>query len=186
MHPALVEPERLTVKDYRATPEGTRYQLIEGDLYLMSPAPNRLHQIIVLNIAEMLRTFLRRCPVGEVYVSPIDVYLDDNNVVQPDVVFVSTARRSVLTDDGMHGAPDLVVEVLSPSTTQLDKTMKRRVYVRTGVKEMWLVDPLLQQIHIYDFARSPAKAVRLVEDDETFGSALLPGLTVSAAEVFKR
>jgi len=84
------------------------------------------------------------------------------------------------------GAPDLVIEVLSVSTSQLDKKTKRAIYARTGVKEMWLVDPILQQIHLYDFARDPAKAVQLVEDDETFGSALLPGLTVSAAEVFKR
>ena len=63
---------------------------------------------------------------------------------------------------------------------------KRAVYARSSVKEMWLIDPLLQQIHLYDFARNPVKAVRFVEDDETFESALLPGLTVSAAEVFKR
>jgi Uma2 family endonuclease len=80
----------------------------------------------------------------------------------------------------------LVVEIVSPSTAQLDKTSKRRVYVRAGVKEMWLVDPLLRQVHVYDFARDPAKAVRLVEDDETFESALLPGLTIAAADAFKR
>ncbi len=86
----------------------------------------------------------------------------------------------------IHGAPDLVIEVLSPATAQLDKTTKRRVYARTGVQEMWLVDPLLLQIHLYDFARDPKKAVRILEDDETFETALLPGLTVAAAEVFKR
>jgi Uma2 family endonuclease len=186
MQPTRVQAELLTVEDYRATPDGTRYQLVEGDLYLMSPAPTRFHQIIVLNIAEMLRTFLRNHPVGEVYISPIDVYLDDHNVVQPDVVFVSNERREILTDDGMHGAPDLVVEVVSPSNAQLDKTAKRRVYARHGVKELWLIDPTLRQIHLYDFARDPAKAVRILDDDETFVSALLPGLTIAAADVFKR
>jgi Uma2 family endonuclease len=174
------------VEDYRATPDGTRYQLVEGDLYLMSPAPTRFHQIIVLNIAEMIRAYLRTRPNGEVYVSPIDVYLDDHNVVQPDVVFVSNERREILTDDGMHGAPDLVVEVVSPANAQLDKTAKRRVYARHGVKELWLVDPTLRQVHLYDFARDPAKAVRILDDDETFVSALLPGLTIAAAEVFRR
>ncbi|MDO8544268.1 MAG: Uma2 family endonuclease [Opitutaceae bacterium] len=185
MEPAHVRAEPLTVEDYRATPEGTRYQLVEGDLYLMSPAPNRFHQIIVLNIAEMLRGFLRNFPIGEVYISPIDVFLDDNNVVQPDVAFVSNARLPILKDDGIHGAPDLVVEVLSPSTAALEKT-KLRVYARHGVKEHWLVDPTLRQIHVYEFAKHPTKAVRLIDEDESFTSECLPGLTIQAADFFRR
>jgi Uma2 family endonuclease len=186
MQPTRAQAELLTVEDYRATPDGKRYQLVEGDLYLMSPAPNRFHQDIVLNLATILRGFLREHPIGKVYVSPIDVYLDDHNVVQPDVVFVSNERREILTDDGMHGAPDLAIEVISPSNAQLDKTAKRRVYARDGVKELWLVDPTLRQIHLYDFARDPAKAVRILDDDETFVSALLPGLTIAAQDVFRR
>ncbi|MGH7946446.1 MAG: Uma2 family endonuclease [Opitutaceae bacterium] len=185
MQPVRAHVEPLTVEDYRATPEGRRYQLIEGELYLMSPAPNRFHQIIVLNIAEMLRAFLRLHPLGEVYVSPIDVYLDDHNVVQPDVVFVSAGNSGILTDDGMHGPPDLVVEVLSPGSAAIEK-MKRRLFAHHGVKEHWLVDPTLRQIHLYDFARAPAKALRILDDDETFVSVLLPGLTIAAADVFKR
>lgn len=186
MQPTRAHAELLTVDDYRATPDGTRYQLVEGDLYITSPAPTRFHQDIVLNLATILRGFLRANAIGKVYVSPIDAYLDEHNVVQPDVVFVSDERREILTNDGMHGAPDFVIEVISPSSAQLDKTAKRRVYARHGVKELWLVDPTLRQVHLYDFARDRAKAVRFVEDDEKFESALLPGLTVNAAEVFKQ
>lgn len=186
MQPTPAHAELLTAEDYRATPDGTRYQLVEGELYLMSPAPNRFHQDIVLNIAEMLRVFLRTHPIGKVYISPIDVYLDDHNVVQPDVLFVSNERLGILADDGLHGAPDLTVEVISPAHAQLDKTAKRRVYARHGVKELWLVDPTLRQIHLYEFARDPAKAVRILDDDESFVSPLLPGLTISASEVFRR
>jgi Uma2 family endonuclease len=186
MRAAPIGAERLTVEDYRATPEGTRYQLVEGDLHRMSPSPSRFHQEIVLNLAEILRAVARRGGQGNVYVAPIDVYLDDHNVVQPDVVFVSRANAGILADDGVHGAPDLVIEVVSPSTAQLDKTAKRRVYARSGVKEMWLVDPVLRQIHLYDFTRDPAKAVRIVDEDESFAPALLPGLTISAADVFAR
>src|SRR5262245_52678018 len=103
----------LTVEDYRATPDGTRYQLVEGELHLMSPGPNRFHQDIVLNLGTMLRAYLDRNPVGKVYVSPLDVYLDNYNVVQPDVIFVSNERREILRDDGIHGAPDIAMEVLS-------------------------------------------------------------------------
>jgi Uma2 family endonuclease len=79
-----------------------------------------------------------------------------------------------------------VIEVLSPSTAQLDKKTKRRVYAQAGVKEMWLVDPLLSQIQRYDFASDTAKPVALIEENETFSTPLLPGLTISATEIFKR
>ena len=187
MQPAIIETDLLTIEDYRATPDGTRYQLVEGELYTMAPAPNLFHQSVSGNIFLLLSRHLEKKPhLGKVFIAPCDVYLDANNVVQPDVFFVSTARLGLLADDGIHGAPDLVIEVLSPATAQLDKTTKRRVYARTGVQEMWLVDPLLLQIHLYNFARDPKKAVRILEDDETFETALLPGLTVAAAEVFKR
>ena len=96
MQPTRGQAELLTVDDYRATPDGTRYQLVEGELYLMSPAPNRFHQDIVLNIASFLRAYLHTSAQGKVYVSPIDVYLDDHNVLQPDVLFVSNARLEIL------------------------------------------------------------------------------------------
>jgi Uma2 family endonuclease len=89
-------------------------------------------------------------------------------------------------EDGLHGAPDVVVEVISPSTAQLDKKTKRAIYAHAGVKELWLIEPILLQIHLYDFARDPIKAVRILDEDESFTSALLPDLTVVAAEVFRR
>ena len=185
MPPVRIETELLTVEDYRATPEGTRYQLIEGEL-IMSPSPNRYHQDIVLNLTDILRGFLRRQSLGRLYASPFDVYLSDHDVVQPDLLFVTNARLSILAEDGLHGAPDLAIEVLSPSTAQLDKKSKRILYARHGAKELWLVDPLLLQIQVYDFARDTTKPVRLVEENETLSTPLLPGLTISAAEVFKR
>ena len=185
MSPAHAAAELLTVEDYRATPEGSRYQLLEGDL-IMSPAPNRFHQDVVLNLIDLLRGYLRAHPVGRIYVAPFDVYLSDHNVFQPDVLFVTAANFSRFGDDGLHGPPDLAIEVLSPGTAQLDKKNKRRVYAQAGVKELWLVDPLLLQVQLYDFARDPAKPVRLVEEDETITTPLLPGLMISVAEIFKR
>ncbi|MGH8021025.1 MAG: Uma2 family endonuclease [Opitutaceae bacterium] len=181
--PAKAEP--LTVEDYRATPEGTRYQLVEGELH-MAPAPNRFHQDVVLNLVRILDAHVRTHRLGKVYVAPIEVYLGEHDVFQPDVLFVSNERSHVLAEDGLHGAPDLVIEILSPSNAQLDKRTKRRVYARVGVKELWLVDPILLQIHVYDFARDPNRAVRLVDEDETFETLLLPGLTIAAPEVFRR
>jgi Uma2 family endonuclease len=186
MSRANIAAEKLTAEDYRAMPEdGRRYQLIEGELH-MAPAPNLYHQKVSWNLAEVLSRYLRAHAVGQAYCAPCDVYLDAHNVVQPDLLFVSNANAGILAEDGIHGAPDLVIEILSPSTALLDTKTKRAIYARSGVKELWVVDPTLRQIHLYDFARNPVKAVRLVEDDETFASPLFPDLTVSAAEVFKR
>jgi Uma2 family endonuclease len=185
MPPVPVDAELLTVEDYRATPEGSRYQLVEGDL-LRVPSVNVFHQIIVGNLSLIFGRFVDRQPVGQFYFGPLDVYLSEHNVLQPDLLFVASANLGILAEDGVHGAPDLVIEVLSPATAQLDKKTKRRVYARAGVKEMWLVDPLLLQIQRYDFARDQAKPVQLIEEDESFTTSLLPGLTFAASEVFKR
>lgn len=178
MPPVPVDAELLTVEDYRATPEGSRYQLVEGDL-IKSPSPNRFHQRIVWNLSQLFGRHIAAHPVGEVCLAPFDVYLSGHDVVQPDVLFVAMANLGIIAEDGVHGAPDLVIEVLSPATAQLDKKTKR-------VKEMWLVDPLLLQIQRYDFARDQAKPVQLIEEDESFATPLLPGLTFAAAEIFKR
>jgi Uma2 family endonuclease len=185
MPPANVRAEPLTVEDYRATPDNTRYQLVEGDLYLMSPAPNLFHQDIVGNTYRLLRDHVEKHRLGRVFIAPADVYLSENDVVQPDVFFVADANLSILAEDGAHGGPDLVVEVLSPRSAALEKT-KLRVYARYGVKEHWLIDPTLRQVHRYEFTRHPTKAVQLVDEDETFGTPMLPGLVIKAADVFKR
>jgi hypothetical protein len=110
----------LTVAEYRNLPEtGPRYQLIEGDLYT-APAPSRFHQDISRNLEVMLANYLSEHPIGVLYDAPFDVYLTDIDVFQPDLLIVLNENRGILTDAGAEGAPDLVVEVLSPKTRQLD------------------------------------------------------------------
>lgn len=181
-----VATERYTVDDYRAMPEGPPYyQLVEGEL-IMSPAPNRYHQVVARNLFSIIHDYLRRNPIGEAYFAPVDVYLSETDVVQPDVFFVSHANRGLLADDGIHGGPDLVVEIVSPGNAQLDKKRKRPLYARHGVKELWLIEPTLEQIHRYDFTVDAAKPVRIVDSEESFETPLLPGLVVSAIEVFRK
>ena len=178
--------DMITVEEYRAMPEGPPYyQLIDGEL-IMSPSPNRYHQDISANVFRILDAFVRSHSLGRVYYAPMDVYLSEHDVVQPDVLFVSNANRHLLADDGIHGGPDLVVEVISSSNGPLEKRRKRPLYARHGVKEEWLIDPNLEQIHRYDFTVDVAKPVRIVDSEESFETALLPGLIVAAAEVFKR
>jgi Uma2 family endonuclease len=185
MPPAPTGTKLLTVDDYRATPDGTRYQLVEGEL-IMSPSPTNHHQTIIWNFSQIFGEYLKKNAVGKVYLAPFDVYLSRHNVVQPDVLFVAHANRGIIAEDGVHGPPDIAIEVLSPSNAHLDKKAKRQVYTREGVKELWLVDPLLLQIQIYDLKKAPTKPIKVLEEDESFSSPLLPGLTVSAADVFRR
>lgn len=136
--------------------------------------------------AFLLRRHAAKHRLGKVFIAPLDVYLTETNVFQPDVFFLSNANLPLMRPDGMHGAPDLVIEIVSPSNAALDKKRKRPVYAQCGVKEMWLVDPVLEQIHRYDFAADVAKPVRIVDSEESFETPLLPDLVVSAVEVFRR
>jgi Uma2 family endonuclease len=176
----------MTVEEYRAMPEGPPYyQLIEGEL-IMAPSPSDYHQVIVANVFRILDAYLQRKPIGLLRLAPLDVYLSEHTVVQPDVFFVSDAKKGLIAADGVHGAPDLVVEVVSPWNGQLEKHRKRPLYARHGVKEEWLIEPTLEQIHRYDFTADTAKPVRLVDSDESFETPLFPGLIVNATDVFKR
>src|SRR5260370_41505593 len=114
----------LTVDEYKNLPEtGPRYQLIEGELYL-APAPNRFHQDISRNIQGALDRYLEANPIGIRYDAPFDVYLTETDVFQPDLIVVLNASRSILTDAGAEGAPDIVFEILSHMTSKIDLVLK--------------------------------------------------------------
>lgn len=180
------QPQPLTVEDYRQLPDGgPHYQLIEGDLF-MAPAPNRFHQDVLGNLHLLIGNYLRRHPIGSIYVAPFDVYLDEINVMQPDLTYVSNENAEVLADDGVHGAPDLVIEILSPRTAQLDTRSKRVVYARSGVKELWIVEPTMRQIHVYDLVNQPDKAIRIVDEHEVMTSVRFPDLVFNVRDVFAR
>lgn len=181
-----VQTEPLTVEDYRMLPEtGPRYQLVEGDLF-MAPATNRFHQDISLNIVLLLGGYLEKRPIGKLYEAPFDVYLDQTNAHQPDIVFVSRANCHILTDAGVEGAPDFIVEILSPKTAFLDKKSKRKVYARSGVKELWFVDPDTRTIQVYFLDRDPERPAATYSEKDTFTSPHFPGLKIRGARIFKR
>jgi Uma2 family endonuclease len=176
----------ITVRDFRELPEGPPYyQLIEGDLY-MSPTPNLFHQRIVLNIVFMIRSYLEKHPIGELVVSPSDVELTEINAYVPDVYYVSNKRKHIFTKQGASGAPDLVVEVLSPSTARFDKGVKQQIYARTGVKEYWLVNPDAQDVSVFHLQESADQPVGVYGLRQKFTSPLLPKLTIRVARIFKQ
>jgi len=120
------------------------------------------------------------------YAAPVYVYLDEINVHQPDVVFVSNKNKSILTYAGAEGAPDFLVEILSPKTAELDKKPKRRVFARSGVKELWIVDPEAKLVHVYFLQKDADRPAATYSEKETFASPHFPGLKISCAKIFKR
>ncbi|MFT5130712.1 MAG: Uma2 family endonuclease [Rhodothermales bacterium] len=172
----------LTVADYLSMPEGgPRYELIEGDL-IMAPAPNSEHQTISTELVFFLRTYVRQHG-GRVFHAPFDVYLDDHNVLQPDVIWISSDRVSRISMRGLEGAPDLVVEILSESTKIRDKNVKLKLYRRFGVREYWLVDPTTHTIEIHCFQHD--NRVRTLAGDEAIVSPVLPGFEMSVTELIR-
>jgi Uma2 family endonuclease len=152
-----VQHARFTYGDYRGWPDDERWELIDGEAYDMSPAPTRAHQGLVLEIAAQAHAFLRDGPC-QVYVAPFDVRLprtdesDDrvDTVVQPDIATICDPAK--LDDAGCRGAPDWIVEVLSPRTAAKDQRQKRDAYERAGVREYWLVHPTDRTLMIYRLA----------------------------------
>lgn len=177
--------KQLTVSDFRELPEGPPYyQLIEGDFF-MSPSPNRAHQDVLLNLAVALRKYLEEHPIGTVHIAPSDVELSEFNVYEPDLYFVSNGRAHILTDQGAAGAPDLVVEILSPKTARLDRGVKRRNYARAGVKELWLVDVEARSVEVFRFAEAAEEPVAVATAESNLTTPVLPGLELPLETIFQ-
>jgi len=132
-------PPRTILEVFESLPEGTLCQVINNQL-VMSPAPTSKHQQVLKKIFLQVNEVVERAHLGEVLFAPVDVYLNDENIYQPDIVFISRERMHIL-QDRIQGAPDLVIEILSPGSKRFDKTDKKNVYESSGVKEYWIVDP---------------------------------------------
>ncbi len=132
-------PPRTTMEVFKMLPEGTRCELIDNTLY-MSPAPSSAHQKIIHKLNGQFYILLEGKSIGELYPSPIDVFLDEKNAYQPDLVFILNENLEIIKENGIHGTPDLVIEVLSKGTKDFDLTKKKKVYEKTGVKEYWVID----------------------------------------------
>jgi Uma2 family endonuclease len=184
LHPGV----KLTYDDFVQFPDdGKRHELIDGE-HFVTPSPNIKHQTIALNLAGLMWSHLRQHPVGRVFAAPLDVVFSDFDVVEPDLLFVSRARQAdVLTTQHVRGAPDLVVEIGSPSTRKRDETIKRRLYERFGVTEYWVIDPDLDAIKVYRLgAAGYERAAELfLERNDVLTSPLLPGLEIRLADVFE-
>ena len=176
------QPVHLTYADYVELPaDGRCYEIIRGKLYV-SPSPFSVHQLVLAT----RRSFRREHGLGKVLFAPLDVILADDSVVQPDLIYISEVRRPAIKGRWIHGAPDLVVEVLSESTSRKDRLVKRQLYAEYGVRESWLVDVEARSISLLGL-RSRQRAYATIASgtgDRPLGSRVLAGLELRPSDVF--
>jgi len=140
---------KLTYADYLRFPDdGLRHEIIDGEHYV-TPSPATRHQRISRNLLHLIQTYLDTHQIGEVFAAPFDALLSDFDVVVPDLLYLSNERSRFLTSKNLQGPPDLVIEILSPSTKSRDMRLKRDLYERVGVREYWVVDSDQDRVEIF-------------------------------------
>lgn len=176
---------RYTYQDYINLPESEnkQYELIDGELY-MAPSPTPKHQRGKGNLFRILSDHVEANDLGVVYDAPLDVVLSNEDVLQPDIMFISKKRLGIVTEQNIQGAPDLVIEVLSPGTASRDRTIKRARYARFGVREYWLVDLVSRTIEVLRASREGFETIRIYSEGMSLESPLLPGLQIDVASIF--
>lgn len=174
---------RFTYQDYLHMPEDKRYELIEGEFFMV-PSPNESHQRISGGLFFILYGFVKKSKLGSVYDAPFDVVFSEEDVVQPDIVFVSKERRNIITKNNIRGTPDLLIEILSPKINYRDREIKRKLYFKYGVKEYWIVDPEEQNVEVLSIAEDGYKTVGVYNINTPLSSPLLKGLLIDLKEVF--
>jgi Uma2 family endonuclease len=172
-----------TYADYLLTPDDVRYELINGEL-IMAPAPVPRHQRVGMRFSNRMGPFIDENALGELFAAPIDVYLSDTNLVQPDILFISAARAHIITETNIQGAPDLVIEIASPRTQDDDRTVKRELYERFGALEYWMAYPLTQTVDALRLENGRFVDAGHVGRSETLTTPLLPGLRIDLSKVF--
>ncbi len=173
---------RFNYEDYCLLPEGKRYEIIDGGL-LMTPAPTVKHQTILSNLEFEMRTQLQMKGEARVLIAPLDVYLSYEDIVQPDVVVVDLKRVKIIEEKYIRGAPDLLVEVLSPEHPDRDQIVKKKLYHHFGVKEYWIVDPEARSIEVLVWENPGYRRVGSFTAG-TVTSSVFPTLCVTVANVF--
>lgn len=134
-------PPRTIMEVFKILPEGTLAELIDGSIY-MSPSPTARHQRTVGKLYKVLSAHIEKNRLGEIFISPFDVYLDEiANAVQPDLIFIAADNFSVIGEDAIHGVPDMLLEILSPGNPQHDLVRKKGLYEKFGVREYWIINP---------------------------------------------
>lgn len=179
---------KFTYNDYKSLPESEtkRYELLKGEL-VMVPSPTFDHQRISRNLQLLLWEFVRERSLGEVLDAPMDVVFGEGKereITQPDIFFVSKERKGIISEQEIRGAPDLIIEIISPATEKRDRGYKRTLYAHFGVKEYWLVDPNRKMVEVLTLEEKGFEQSGLYGEKEAVVSPLLEDLNIDLKQVF--
>jgi Uma2 family endonuclease len=177
-------PGKLTYEDFLSLPDdGKRYEILDGEL-AVTPSPATRHQIVSANLGTILYNYVKEHRLGKVLYAPMDVILDAHTIVEPDLLFVSATRRSIMQEHAIVGPPDLLIEILSPTTSRRDRGVKATLYARFGVEHYWIVDPAGQTIDVYARAGSAYASPARYSHDAILRPEILPGLAVDLSKIW--
>ncbi len=183
MTQTVTQKKKYTYEDYLKTPDDERYELIEGDM-LMTPSPITEHQRISRKLTVQLSIYVDKYNLGEIFVAPYDVYLDNENVVQPDILFISKDKLNIIGEKNIQGAPDLVIEIISESNAYRDLVQKKKLYARFQVKEYWIVIPGEELIEIYTIKDNTYTLYKTYTKNDTLASPLIKDLSIELKNIF--
>jgi len=176
---------KYTIDDYLLLEEGAPFQLINYDL-IMSPPPIPLHQLIAARIVQLITNYLdSKNDEGFLVSAPMDVKFDEGNVLQPDILYIAAERKKEIIKDRIEGAPDLIIEILSPSNAYYDLRQKKDIYEKYGVKEYIIIDPIAQNADLYILKDGAYYLHQRALKSEKLISVILPGLGFDLNRLFR-
>ena len=175
---------KLTYEEFRQLPEdGKRYELIHGEVHL-TPSATTKHQCVLQNLSSSLGPFVIKNGLGEVWTAPLDVRLSPDTAVQPDLIFISNSRAKIIKENYIDGAPDLMVEILSPSTAAHDRATKLALYAKARVPEVWLLDPLAKTVEVLKLQGKKYVLDAALGGDQKLTSSQFPGWELPLTDLF--
>ena len=180
----MVTTHRLTYQDYADLEGDERYELLDGRLVPVPPR-NTAHQTVSIRLMTKMYFFVEENGLGRLYPAPFDILFTNFDVVQPDLLLICGNRKHIITPDNVQGAPDLIVEVLSLSTSRMDWRDKRELYALHGVREYWIVDPTHRIVSVLQLRDGVLEIEQTCTEGDTAESLVLEGFSVSLAELFQ-
>ncbi|HWP23656.1 MAG TPA: Uma2 family endonuclease [Candidatus Binatia bacterium] len=174
----------LTYEDYVQLPnDGKRYEILEGELSV-TPAPSTKHQIASVNLTVLLSNHVRVKDLGRIFCAPVDLILEPTSVLQPDLLFVSKARQHIITERAVEGVPDLVIEILSPTTVRIDRVTKAQIYARHQVPVYWIVDAEQESVETYLLSEDGYRLAATLQGEAPASAPPFADLKFAAKEIF--
>ena len=181
---SITDRKKITYADYLKIDDNNRYEIFNGEL-CMVPAPSTDHQGISINLGSLIWKFVKNKNLGKVFEAPTDVVFDDDEVFQPDIVFIKSENQHIIRKSAIKGIPDLIVEIVSPSSAFYDTVEKKEVYGKYGVKEYWLIFPDEKVIEIFTLEKGGYREFCKSKKKGTVKSNVLEGLEIDSKDVFE-